>query len=486
MFWHGELDPVGETFKPTRTGPSPIHEETYTMPKQPRTKPKSKTNPFSGLPPLHLNAAGIDIGSREHYVAVPPDRDPQPVQTFQSFTCELHRLADWLQACQIDTVAMESTGVYWIPLYQILESRGFQVYLVNAHQIKNVPGRKTDVLDCQWIQKLHTFGLLNSSFRPADEICVLRSYLRQRDNLISSASTCIQHMQKALTEMNIQLANVISDISGQTGLAIIRAIVGGERDAEKLAKMKDYRILASQQTIAKSLQGNWRQEHIFSLRQALALYDTYQSKIAECDHQIRAHLDTLPSNVNTEEKPLPPRKSSKRPHGNSPQFDLRDALYRISGADLTSIDGIDVVTAQTVISEIGLDMTRWKTEKNFASWLGLCPNNRITGGKVIKSRSRHVINRATHALRMAASTLRSSKSALGANFRRLQARLGPPKAITAMAHKLARLVYRILKYGQRYVDKGMQQYEQKFRDQRIKWIKKQAKELNLQIIEQTQ
>ena len=280
-------------------------------------------------------------------------------------------------------------GVYWIPLYQILESRGFQVYLVNAHQIKNVPGRKTDVLDCQWIQKLHTFGLLNSSFRPVDEICVLRSYLRQRDNLISSASTCIQHMQKALTEMNIQLANVISDISGQTGLAIIRAIVGGERDAEKLAKMKDYRILASQETIAKSLQGNWRQEHIFSLRQALALYDIYQSKIAECDHQIRAHLDTLPSNVDIGQKPLPPRKS-KRPRGNSPQFDLRDELYRISGADLTSIDGIDVVTAQTIISEIGLDMTRWRTEKNFASWLGLCPNNRITGGKVIIRRSRHV------------------------------------------------------------------------------------------------
>lgn len=456
------------------------------MPKPRRTKTKSKPDPFSGLPPLNLNAAGIDIGSREHYVAVPPDRDPKPVQSFQSFTCELHRLVDWLQACRIDTVAMESTGVYWIPLFQVLESRGFQVYLVNARQIKNVPGRKTDVLDCQWIQKLHTFGLLNSSFRPADEICVLRCYLRQRDNLISSASTCIQHMQKALTEMNIQLANVISDISGQTGLAIIRAIVSGERDPQKLAKMKDYRIHASLETIAKSLQGNWRQELIFGLRQALALYDTYQSKIAECDHQIHAHLGTLPNNVDTRKKPLPPRKSSKRLHGNSPQIDLRDELYRISGVDLTSIDGIDVITAQTIISEIGLDMTRWRTEKNFASWLGLCPDNRITGGKVIKRATRHVINRATHALRLAAATLRSSKSALGANFRRLKTRLGAPKAITAMAHKLARLIYRMFKYGQQYVDKGMQNYEHKFREQRIKWIKKQAKELNLQLVEQTQ
>jgi transposase len=453
------------------------------MPKQRRTKQKSRPNPFSGLPPLNLNAAGIDIGSKEHYVAVPADRDPKPVQTFKSFTGDLHRLADWLQACRIDTVAMESTGVYWIPLYQILESRGFQVYLVNARNIKNVPGRKSDVLDCQWIQKLHTFGLLNSSFRPADEICVLRCYLRQRENLISSASSCIQHMQKALTEMNIQLANVISDISGQTGLAIIRAIVRGERDPNKLAQMRDYRIHASEETIAKSLQGAWRQELVFTLSQALALYDTYQSKIAECDCQIQIHLGTFPNNVDAAEKPLPPRKPDKRPRGNSPQFDLRDELYRISGADLTGIDGIDIATAQSIISEIGLDMTRWKTEKHFASWLGLCPDNRITGGKVIKRSSRHVINRASHALRMAALTLRKSKSALGANFRRLQARLGSPKAITAMAHKLARLVYRMLKYGRNYVDKGMQHYEQKFREQRIKWLKKQASEFHLEFIE---
>jgi len=455
------------------------------MPKQRRKKPKSKTNPFSSLPPMNLNAAGIDIGSREHYVAVPQDRDPEPVRTFKAFTGDLYCLADWLESCKIDTVAMESTGVYWIPLYQILENRGFKVFLVNAQKIKNVPGRKSDVMDCQWIQKLHTFGLLNSSFRPTDEICVLRNYLRQRDNLISSASACIQHMQKALTEMNIKLANVISDISGQTGLAIIRAIIAGERDPYKLAAMRDFRIKASIETIAKSLQGNWRQELIFNLGQALALYDIYQSKISECDLQIRDHLGTFPNNVDPMEKPLTPRKS-KRPKGNAPKFDLRDELYRISGADLTSIDGIDVLTASVVISEIGLDMSRWRTEKAFSSWLGLCPDNRITGGKVIKRSSRKVINRATHALRMAASTLLRSNTALGANYRRLRTRLGAPKAITAMAHKLARLVYRMLKYGHHYVDKGMEHYEQKFREQRVKYLKKQAKLFNLQIIENTE
>jgi transposase len=455
------------------------------MPKQGKAKRKSKRDPFSGLPPLNLDAAGIDVGNAQHYVAVPPDRDPQPVRSFDTFTCDLHRLADWLQACGVRTVAMESTGIYWIPIFEILEARGFQVCLVNARHVKNVPGRKTDVLDCQWIQKLHTFGLLNASFRPANDVCVLRSYLRQRDNLITAASTCIQHMQKSLSEMNIQLANVISDISGQTGLTIIRAILNGERDPVRLAQMKDYRIRASKDTIAKSLEGNWREELLFNLQQSLALYDIYQGLIAECDRQIHKHLATFDDKIAIADHPLPPRKSTKRPHGNAPNFDLRQELYRISGADLTRIDGIDVVTAQLVISEIGLDMTRWKTEKNFASWLGLCPDNRITGGKILKRATRPVVSRAAHALRMAASTLRKSNSALGANFRRLKARLGAPSAITAIAHKLARLVYRMIKYGHQYVDKGMAYYEAKYREQRIKWLKKQAKEFNLQLVEQT-
>lgn len=455
------------------------------MPKERRAHSKKErkvTDPTTGLPPLNLNAAGIDVGNAEHYVAVPADRCAEPIRCFSSFTADLYALADWLEECRIDTVAMESTGVYWIPLFQILEERGFEVYLVNARHVKNVPGRKTDMIDCQWLQKLHTFGLLNSSFRPADQICILRSYLRQRGNLIAAAGTCTQHMQKALTEMNVQLANVISDISGVTGLAIVRAILAGERDPMKLAALKDHRIKATKETIAKSLEGNWRDDLLFTLRQSLELYDAYHGKITECDQRIEAHLSTFASNEAANEKPLTDvERKNRKPQGNEPNFDLHSELYRITGVDLTRIDGINVLTAQTVVSEIGLDMSRWKTEKNFASWLGLCPDNRISGGKVLRSGTRHVINRAATALRLAAQSLLSSESALGANYRRLRTRLGAPKAITAMAHKLCRLVYRMLKYGQEYVDKGIEHYEARFRTQRLQWLQKQARELNLQL-----
>lgn len=440
-------------------------------------------DPTAGLPPLNLHAAGIDVGSAEHYVAVPPDRSPEPVRRFASFTADLHALADWLQACHIETVVMESTGVYWIPLFQILEARGFEVHLVNARHAKNLPGRKTDIADCQWLQKLHTFGLLNRSFRPSDDICVLRSYLRQRDTLISAAATCIQHRQKALTAMNVQLANVISDISGVTGLAIIRALLAGERDPTTLAALKDDRLKASTYTIAKSLEGHWRDELLFNLRQSLDLYECYQQKLAECDIRIEAHLYTFDSKCEIPDHPLPtPPRRPKKARRNEPKFDLHPQLYRISGVDLTRIDGIEVLTAQTLISEIGLDMSRWKTEKHFASWLGLCPDNRMSGGKVLTRGTRPVVHRAADALRLAAQHLLHSQSALGANYRRLRARLGAPKAITAMAHKLARLVYRMLKFGQQYVDKGMEHYEARFRQQRLQWLQRQARELNLQLV----
>ena len=443
---------------------------------------KSKADPFAALPPLNLNAAGIDVGNAAHCVAVPPDRDPQPVRTFGSFTTDLQRMAQWLKDCGIETVVMESTGVYWIPLYDILETSGFTVFLTNARYVKSLPGRKTDVLDCQWLQKLHTFGLLNNSFRPPDQIRVLRSYLRQRETLVAEAGTCIQRMQKALTEMNVQLANVISDISGVTGLAIIRAIIRGEHKPEELLKLKDPRIQATDEQIVESLKGTWRPEQLFVLRQSLELYDVYQEKIGDCDSCIRALLQTFDSQVDPDAKPLPKPKRGKKPHGNAPNFDLRTELYRISGTDLTRIDGIDVVTAQVLISEIGLDMNPWPTEKRFASWLGLCPDNRISGGKILKRSTRHVVNRATTALRMAASTLVRSKSALGSNYRRFQARLGPAKAITAMAHKLARLVYRMLRYGSQYVDKGMQHYETKYRQQRISWLIKQCAEFKMKLV----
>jgi len=444
-----------------------------------------KADATQGLPPLNLHAAGIDVGSAEHYVAVPPDRDADPVQRFGSFTADLHRMARWLKDCRIQTVVMQSTGVYWTALYDVLESYGLEVNVANARHTKTLPGRKTDVQECQWLQKLHTFGLLNDSFRPAEEIRVLRGYLRQRENLVAAAATCIQHMQKALTEMNIQLANVISDISGTTGMAILRDIVRGERDPERLAMHKHSRIRASRQEIAQSLEGTWRQELLFVLEQSLDLYQTYQNKIQTCDRRIDEQLGRMEARVDPLSDPIPEPRRGKDARRHPSGFDLRGQLYRVTGVDLTQIDGIEVQNAQTIVSEVGVDMSRWKTEKHFASWLGLCPDNRISGGKVLKRGTRQVVNRASTALRLAASALLRSQSALGAKFRRLRSRLGAPKAITAMAHVLARLVYRMLKFGHEYVDRGIQFYETKYRHQQLQWVAKQAAALNMQLVPST-
>ena len=448
-----------------------------------QTKPESKRRQKgaleNGLPMLNQNAAGIDVGNAEHHVAVPAGRDKEPVRKFGSFTADLHRMAEWLKACGIETVVMQATGVYWFALFQILEDYGFQVNVVNARHTKTLPGRKTDVLECQWLQKLHTFGLLNNSFRPAEEIQVLRTYLRQRENLVAAASKCIQHMQKALTQMNVQLANVISDISGKTGLAILRAIVAGERDPSKLSSLKHNRIRASREVIAQSLEGNWRGELLFVLEQSLELYDLYLGKINECDQRIATHLNTMDSKAQGNSEPLPAVEASDT---HQHPFNLRDHLCRIAGVDLTNVAGLDVQTVQTIISEVGVDMSRWNTEKQFASWLGLCPDNRISGGKVLKRGTRQVVNRAATALRVAAWSLIRSRSALGANFRRLRSKLGAPKAITAMAHKLARLIYRMMKFGAEYVDKGMESYESRYRQQQTKWLAKQAAALNFQLI----
>lgn len=452
------------------------------MKKQRAASKKPAVDAIEGLPPLNLNAAGIDVGNAEHHVAVPPGRSTRPVEKFGSFTADLHRMARWLKACGVDTVVMQATGVYWVALYDVLESHELKVNLVNARHTKTLPGRKTDVQECQWLQKLHTFGLLNNSFRPVEEIRVLRSYLRQRENLVAAAGICIQHMQKALTEMNLQLANVISDISGVTGMAILRAIVRGERDPYKLAALKDQKIRASREEIARSLAGNWREELLFVLAQSLELYDAYLGKIVDCDRRIEAHLKTMEGKIDIETQPAPEARRMYSPRKHMPRFDLRSQLYRLTGVDLTQIDGIEVQTAQTVISEVGTDMSRWQSEKHFASFLGLCPDNRISGGKVLKRRTRRVVNRAATALRLAAWCLLRSQSALGAKFRRLRARLGAPKAITAMAHHLARLLYRMMKFGKEYVDKGIQYYEAKYRENQIKWLKKQAAALNLQLV----
>ncbi len=443
-------------------------------------KKHSKTHNLKSFPTININAAGIDIGSEEHWVAVPEDRDEKPVRCFGCFTSDLHAMANWLKKCDIDTVAMESTGVYWVPLFQILETQGLDVKLVNARHVKNVPGRKTDVEDCQWIQQLHTYGLLSGSFRPEDSICVLRSYWRHRDNLIRYAAAHVQHMQKALTEMNLQLHKVISDITGVTGMRIIRAILDGERDLIKLAQMKDPRIKKSTATIAKALEGDYRQEHLFALKQAVELYFFYHQQIEACNQQIESYLNQLEPKFDSDADPKP-IKRKKQASKNEPSFDLTTHLYRITGVDFTEIDGLNVLTVQSIISEAGLNPEAFGTAKRFSSWLGLCPENRVTGGKIKSVRTRKVVNRAAKAFRIAANSLKNSPSALGGYYRRMRARLGPPKAVTATAHKLARIFFHLWKNGGSYQDLGADYYEQKYKDRIVKNIKKRAKQLGFEI-----
>jgi transposase len=427
---------------------------------------------------VHPEAAGIDVGSEEHWVAVPEGRGP--VRRFAAFTGDLLQLAAWLKSCGVNTVAMESTGVYWIPLFQILEAAGFEVCLVNTKHLRNVPGRKSDVLDCQWLQQMHSFGLLGASFRPKDEICVLRSYLRHRDTLVKDSTVQVERMQKALTQMNLLLHNVISDITGITGMRILRAIIAGERDTLTLARMKHPRIQSNEDTIAKSLRGDYRTEHLFTLRQALELYDTYRAKIDDCDREIERQLQSIQSHADFDASHVPASRPHKKgePHG-----DFRPGLYRVSGVDLTQIDGIKVNTVLVLLSEIGPDLSRFPTEKHFCSWLGLCPNPQISGGRRHGDRSRRVVNRAAQALRIAAQTLRKSQSALGAYFRRLFPRLGAAKTIKAVAHKLARLVYRLLTRSIPYADEGPAAYEARFRSQQIRSLSRRATALGLHLID---
>lgn len=425
----------------------------------------------------HPNAAGIDIGSASHFVAVPADRDDEPVREFKSFTDDLNALADWLQRCDVETVAMESTGVYWIPLFELLESRGFTVYLVNARHVKNVSGRKSDVLDCQWLQQLMSYGLLSGAFRPKDEICALRAVSRQRDMLLAYQARHVQHMQKALAQMNVQLANVISDIVGETGQKIVRAIIAGERDGKVLAKMKNVRIRAPEADIEKSLRGNWRPEHLFALGQAMALFDAYGEQLAACDRQLEAMLSAL-----QQDDVGAPGKAKRRSRArNAPKFDVRAYLFGMCGVDLTRINGIDTTTALKVIAEVGPDMSRFKSAKHFASWLGLCPGTKISGGKVLSGASKRTANRAAQALRLAAAALRSSQSSLGAYYRRMCGRLDRAKAITATAHKLARLIYTMLTKGMEYTDQGQDYYEERYRQRVMHHLTKRAEKLGFQL-----
>ena len=452
------------------------------------TKKKIKSQELqrssNSLPVLFPDTAGIDIGSKSHFVAVPSNCDPNPVREFSTFTADLHRMINWLKQCKIKHIIMESTGVYWIPTFELLEGNGFDVKLVNARHVKNVSAHKTDVLDCQWLQQLGTFGLFKGAFRPADAILPLRAYLRQRDMLIKSAASHIQHMQKALTQMNLHLHNVISDITGVTGMAIIRNIAAGVTDPKFLATLRDERCRNPEEVIEASLVGNYREEHLFSLKQALELYDYYTQKIAECDRQIAEETKKLETKCDPEKVNQLKRKSQKQKKLKKHEypFDLTSELIRITGVDLTAIPSIGASTALIIISEIGLDMSRWRSAKHFASWLGLCPGNKVSGGKRLSGKSKPCANRVAIALRVAANTLYNSECAFGAYLRRMKMRLGSPKAITALAHKLAKLIYMMLKYGHEYVEKGAEFYEGMYRKRREASLKKKAKELGYILI----
>ncbi len=434
-----------------------------------------------GFPVIQPHAAGIDVGAESHFVAVPAGADPEgrKVRQFESFTCGLHELSRWLRACGVHSVVLESTGVYWIPLFELLETDGFEVLLVDARRVKGVPGRKSDVRDCQWLQQLHSCGLLSGAFRPQEQVCVLRSYLRQRDMLVHHAAQHIQHMQKALTQMNLKLQHVVGDISGVTGLKIIRAILGGERDSQKLGQLRDRRCKHTVEEIAKALEGSYRAEHLFALQQAVDLYDFYQRKIAECDAMLEAHLKSF----DTADEATPPSAPvGRKAQGNAPQFNLRGELCRILGVDLAAVDGLDAYTVAKVIGEIGTDMSAWPTVKHFTSWLGLCPGTKISGGRRLSSRTKPCSNKAATALRVGVQTLYRSQSALGAFLRRKKAQLGPPAAITAAAHKLARIIYSLLKNGGEYRDGGAEAYEAQYRERLLKSLERKAKYLGCQLI----
>jgi transposase len=431
------------------------------------------------LQQINLFAAGIDIGSRSHFVAVPADLTAEPVREFASFTGDLHRLAEWLVGLGIQTAAMESTGVYWIPLYEILEARGLEVVLVDARHVSHVPGRKSDVLDCQWLQQLHSYGLLRGAFRPPEAMVPLRAYLRQRERLIADASDCIRHMQKALRQMNLLLDNVVSDITGVTGQTIIRAILAGERDAQALARLRDRRCRADERTIAGSLEGHYREEHLFELGQAVERYDFHQQQILACEAAIERHLRRL-----DQAGDAPPPPAPKKPKGHSKNglaFDARSPLSRLTGVDLTEINGLSESTVLTVLAETSLDLSAWPNEKQFSSWLGLSPGSKVSGGKRLSGKTKPSANRAAAAFRMAAYSLANSKSALGAFYRRLKARLDAPKAITATAHKLARIFYQVLKTKTPFTDAGQGHYERQYRDRVTRSLKKRAAALGYQL-----
>lgn len=421
------------------------------------------------------HAAGIDVGASSHWVAVPPHLADEAVREFGAMTADLNALADWLLACGVDTVAVESTGVYWIPVYEVLEQHGLNVWLVDARQMKYVPGRKSDVQDCQWLQKLMSLGLLRAAWRPDGEVCIVRAVSRQREVLLIEQASWVQRMQKALVQMNIQLTEVLADVMGKTGQAIIRAIVAGERDPLLLARHHNRRIKASKEDVTKALTGNWREEHLFVLAQALAMYDDIGRHLAECDSRLQALL-TERSRASVDLGKVPKAGSKTRT-----TYDVRKALADWAGVDLTRINGLEVTSVMKILSELGPDLSHFANVKHFCSWLGLCPATKISGGKVMSASTKRSANRVRQALKMAAMSLSRNQSALGAFYRRLCGRMDKPRANTATAHKLARMVYFMLTRGEAFVDQGQQRYEEQQRQRSIAALKRRAAALGFQV-----
>jgi transposase len=428
---------------------------------------------------VNPNAAGVDAGSEEHVVSVPEDRADEPVRTFGTFTEDLNALADWLLECGISTVAIEATGVYWIPLYEILEAKGLNPKLVDSRSIGR-RRKKTDVLDCQWLRQLHAYGLLDAAFRPQADILRLRAYNRQKDMLVKCASDHIRHIQKALDLMNVKLHLIVSDVAGVSGLRIIRAIMAGQHAPATLAALRDKGCRASEAEFVKALTGNYREEHLFALRQAVELFDVYQTKFADCDAETARQLATFDRQGDPEKRPAARKRSRRK---NQPNYDARTLLYDMVGIDLTAIDGLECSSVLTILSETGTDMSPWNSGKSFASWLALSPNNRITGGKPIRTRERVIRpNRAAQAFRLAAQTLERAQCGLGAFFRRVRARQGRRAAIKATAHKLARIFYSMMKNRTEYLDPGLEYYEQRYRDGILRNLTRNAAKLGFTLV----
>lgn len=447
---------------------------------------KSSTRNLSPLPQFNPKCAGIDIGSRELFVCISKNCTTQEVRSFPTFTADLKNLVKWLKDNNIESVAMESTGVYWIPSFELLDEAGLEVILVNARIFKSVPGRKSDVQDCQWIQQLHSCGLLQGSFRPENDIVTLRSYTRQRSRHFAAAGTQVQLMQKALIQMNIQLNHVISDITGMTGINIIQAILAGQRDPVELAKLSVGLCRKNETLIAKALEGNYRPEHVFALKQAYEGFEYFHRQIHECEEMIEQTLKMIQENNPIDLSNIPQsvqKNAPKRSYNRSPyHFDANEELIKTIAVDITSIPGVDTSTAIKILSEIGIDMSRWANAAAFSSWLGLSPGNKISGGKVLSSKTKPCSNKAAQALRIAANSLHRSPTALGAFYRRIRGRSGAPKAITATAHKLAIILYNMLRKKENYRELGENYYEQRYQDRVLAALKRKATEMGFLLV----